>query len=271
MVIDLVQRHEEPIGLDVQHRSHFNKARPCREAVRLLGIRALEDSRFEQLDGHLQLIGEQAIEPVRVVIELQLPFGLLDPCRPAHDPSLSSIFRSRASRSTASAVRANPSTSRVSSFRRFPRGQPASRHRREHGRHPSPARWHEPFQAKPQRRGVPASAISAALRVSASASPSISISTATLARCRNRDQNMSTYLAVVAFDRDRNGILAPQETTKASSVESAMRRARQLSFRHSGAMVFQRTIDPGTGRSGKGEVVASYGLVDAEVLGGEAA
>ncbi len=80
---------------------------------------------------------------------------------------------------------------------------------------------------------------------------------------------MSTYLAVVAFHRDRAGRLVPGAVIKAPTLEAATRRALELSFKRAGALAFQRSVDPRTGLFDRGEVIAAYGEVDARILLGD--
>lgn len=77
-----------------------------------------------------------------------------------------------------------------------------------------------------------------------------------------------TYHVVVAFVRGENGDLVPLEPVEAPNADSARRRAEAAALKHAGALAFSRTGDPDTGDFGEARVTASFGEVDASLLGG---
>ena len=71
-----------------------------------------------------------------------------------------------------------------------------------------------------------------------------------------------TYHVVVAFDRDVEGDLQPDEAQEVMSSLVAERRARALALEHAGALAFSRTGNPATGEFQDGVILAQFGEVD---------
>ena len=77
-----------------------------------------------------------------------------------------------------------------------------------------------------------------------------------------------TYYVIIAFDRDAEGDLKPGEAREVMSPIVAERRARALALEHPGAVAFSRTGDPATGEFQDAVILARFGEVDLESLGG---
>ncbi|MCW6506891.1 hypothetical protein M8523_02505 [Hyphomicrobiales bacterium BP6-180914] len=79
-----------------------------------------------------------------------------------------------------------------------------------------------------------------------------------------------TYYVVVPFLRDEDGMLSPGEAKEALNSEAARRRAQAVATAtgNVGAIAFSRTGDPDSGDFAEGVVLASFGEVDPDALGG---
>jgi hypothetical protein len=77
-----------------------------------------------------------------------------------------------------------------------------------------------------------------------------------------------TYFVVVPFDRNDDGDLAAGAAKEAISARAAERGARELAFRHAGAVAFSRTGDPSTGEFEEAIILAQFGDVDLNALTG---
>jgi hypothetical protein len=76
-----------------------------------------------------------------------------------------------------------------------------------------------------------------------------------------------TYHVVIAFDRDAEGDLKPDEAREVLSPFVAERRARALALEHAGAVAFSRTGDPTTGEFQDAVILARFDEVDFDSLG----
>ncbi len=76
-----------------------------------------------------------------------------------------------------------------------------------------------------------------------------------------------TYHVVVPFGRDPDGNLVPLEPAEAPNAEAARRRAQVDAAKHGGAVAFSRTGDPVSGDFSDAVILATYGEVDAGMLG----
>ncbi len=76
-----------------------------------------------------------------------------------------------------------------------------------------------------------------------------------------------TYYVVVPFGRDPDGNLMPLEPVEAPSSDAARRRAQAAAAKHGGAIAFSRTGEPDTGDFSDAVILATYGEVNAGMLG----
>ena len=76
-----------------------------------------------------------------------------------------------------------------------------------------------------------------------------------------------TYYVVVPFGRGEDGDLVPMEPLEAQNSDSARRKAQAAAAQNAGAIAFSRTGDPDSGDFGEAAILASYGEVDATLLG----
>jgi hypothetical protein len=76
-----------------------------------------------------------------------------------------------------------------------------------------------------------------------------------------------TYHVVVPFGRDDAGNLVPLEPAEAPNADAARRRARAAADKHGGSIAFSRTGNPETGEFTDAVILATYGEVDAGMLG----
>ena len=76
-----------------------------------------------------------------------------------------------------------------------------------------------------------------------------------------------TYHVVIAFDRDAEGNLKPNEAREVMSPIVVERRARALALEHAGALAFSRTGDPTTGEFQDAVILVRFGEVALDSLG----
>ena len=76
-----------------------------------------------------------------------------------------------------------------------------------------------------------------------------------------------TYYVVVPFGRGEDGDLVPMEPLEAQNSDSARRKAQSAAGQNAGAIAFSRTGDPDSGEFGEATILASFGDVDATLLG----